>query len=298
MTPTATVFTHTSAAGLTVTGRRNTPRTPAAAARMPLIIAIHGGTYTSEYFDIEGYSLLERAAALGVPVIAVDRPGYAGSDHVEPGDSIILANAKALDQVIGELWQQHGAGHPGVFLIGHSIGGAVTTAIAAGQPSWPLLGIAVSGCLLRVPDGPRAAFDALPDLLMIDLPGPMKDSVMFGPAWTHDAAMPELSHSADTSVPRAELIDINNTWIARVRDVNAQVTVPVHARQGEFDALWITDAGQAADYAASFTAAPVVDGRLILRAGHCVDFHHAGAALQLSQLAFALECGAARQDAA
>ncbi|MET7419021.1 alpha/beta hydrolase [Dactylosporangium sp. NPDC005555] len=302
MTPTAIPFTHTStdprtSGVLTVTGRRNTPQTPAAAARVPLIIAIHGGTYTSGYFDIEGYSLLERAAALGVPVIALDRPGYAGSTPVEPGESIILANAEALTHVIGELWQQHGDGHAGVFVIGHSIGGAVTTAIAAGQPTWPLLGIAVSGCLLQVPDGPRMAFDALPDILMIDLPGPMKDSVMFGPAWTHATTMPELSHSCDTSVPRAELIDINNGWISRVRSVNAQVTVPVHARQGEFDALWITDAGQAADYAASFTSAPVVDGRLVLNAGHCVDFHHAGAALQLSQLAFALECSVAKQDA-
>jgi pimeloyl-ACP methyl ester carboxylesterase len=297
MTTTAIPFTHTTAGGLTVTGRRNTPHTPAAAAQVPLVVAIHGGTYTSGYFDIPGFSLLQRAAALGIPVIAVDRPGYLGSDHVEPGESIILANAVALDQVIGELWQEHGAGHAGVFLIGHSIGGAVTTAVAAGGPAWPLLGIAVSGCLLRVPDGPRLAFDALPDVLMIDLPGPMKDSVMFGPAWTHDPAMPELSHSCDTSVPRAELIDINNGWISRVRSVNAQVTVPVHARQGEFDALWITDAGQARDYAASFTAAPVVDGRLVLRAGHCVDFHHAGAALQLSQLAFALECSVPRDPA-
>ncbi|MEV4513267.1 alpha/beta hydrolase [Dactylosporangium sp. NPDC049525] len=298
MTPTATPFTHTSANGLTITGRRNTPYTPAAAAQVPLVIAVHGGTYTSEYFDIPGYSLLERAASLGVPVIAVDRPGYLGSTHVEPGESIILANAEALDRVIGELWQQHGDGHAGVFLIGHSIGGAVVTAVAARETAWPLLGIAVSGCLLQVPDGPRLAFDALPDILMIDLPGPMKDSVMFGPAWTHDTAMPELSHSSGTSVPRAELIDINNGWIGRVRSVNAQVKVPVHARQGEFDALWITDAGQAADYAASFTAAPVVDGRLVRNAGHCVDFHHAGAALQLSQLAFALECSVAKQDAA
>ncbi len=302
MTPTATPFTHTvtgpgAAQGLTITGRRNTPQPAAVAAAVPLVIAVHGGTYTSEYFDIQGYSLLERAAALGIPVIAVDRPGYGGSDHVEPGESIILANAAALDQVIGELWQQHGEGTAGVFLIGHSIGGAVVTAVAANGPGWPLLGIAVSGCLLQVPDGPRMAFDALPDILMIDLPGPMKDSVMFGPAWTHDAAMPQLSHSSDTSVPRAELIDINNGWIGRVRSVNARVTVPVHARQGEFDALWITDAGQAGDYAASFTAAPVVDGRLVLNAGHCVDFHHAGAALQLSQLAFALECSVAKEDA-
>jgi pimeloyl-ACP methyl ester carboxylesterase len=293
MTPTATPITHTGADGRVSTGLRNTPHTPATATHTPLVIALHGGTYTSAYFDIEGHSLLQRAAALGIPTIALDRPGYQGSEPVDPGDSIILANAETLTHTIGELWQQHGTGHPGVFLIGHSIGGAVTTAIAAHHPHWPLLGIAVSGCLLQVPDGPRQAFDALPDVPMIDLPSPMKDTVMFGPAWTHAPTMPHLSHRSDTSVPRAELIDINNGWITRVRDLNAQVTVPVHARQGEHDALWITDAAQAADYAASFTAAPLVDGRLVPRTGHCIDFHHAGAALQLSQLAFALECSTA-----
>lgn len=283
--------------GLTATGRRNTPQRPAVAAEIPLIIAIHGGTYTSEYFDIEGHSLLERAATLGIPVIALDRPGYAGSDHVEPGESIILANAVALDQVIGELWAQHGAGTAGVFIIGHSIGGAATTAVAAGHTGgWPLLGIAISGCLLQVPDGPRMAFDALPDILMIDLPGPMKDSVMFGPEWTHVPAMPDLSHSSDTAVPRAELIDINNGWTGRVREVNARVTVPVHARQGEFDHLWITDEDQVRQFGASFTGSPRVDAQLVPNAGHCVDFHRAGAGLQLAQLGFALE-SCIRKDA-
>ena len=35
------------------------------AAGTPLIVAIHGGTYTSAYFDMPGYSLLDRAAANG-----------------------------------------------------------------------------------------------------------------------------------------------------------------------------------------------------------------------------------------
>ena len=46
---------------------------------LPLVIALHGGTYTSAYFDVPGYSLLDRASGLGIPVIAVDRPGYGGS---------------------------------------------------------------------------------------------------------------------------------------------------------------------------------------------------------------------------
>ena len=64
------------------------------AGDVPLIIAVHGGTYTSEYFDIPGHSLLDQAAALGIPIVAVDRPGYRGSSPVEQSDSIILKNAE------------------------------------------------------------------------------------------------------------------------------------------------------------------------------------------------------------
>lgn len=77
---TAEHFTHevTSAGpaqGMTFTGRR---LGHADDADLPLVVAVHGGGYTSAYFDVPGYSLLDRAAGLGVPVIAVDRPGYGG----------------------------------------------------------------------------------------------------------------------------------------------------------------------------------------------------------------------------
>jgi pimeloyl-ACP methyl ester carboxylesterase len=276
--------------GMTITGKLRIPERSAVAKDVPLIIAIHGGTYTSEYFDIPGYSLLDRAAAQGIPTVAVDRPGYRGSTAVEAGESIILRNAEVLDPVIAELWETWGDGTSGVFLIGHSIGGAVVTAIAANQPSWPLLGIAVSGCLLEVPAEARDGFNALPDVLMIDLPTPMKDGVMFGPEWTYDESMPVASYPSNAEIPRAELIDINNGWIERVRSISGKVSVPVQSRQAEFDHLWITDAQQVADFGAAFTSAPRVDARLVAGAGHCIDFHRAAAGFQLGQLGFALEC--------
>ena len=58
----STPFTHTSSDGRTYTGRRNSVEPTAGT---PLVIALHGGTYTSEYFDIPGYSLLDRGEAAG-----------------------------------------------------------------------------------------------------------------------------------------------------------------------------------------------------------------------------------------
>jgi pimeloyl-ACP methyl ester carboxylesterase len=147
--PTSAIeFTHVvdqpgPARGMSVTGKRRPADGATVAQDVPLIIAVHGGTYTCDYFDIPEYSLLDRAAGLGIPIIAIDRPGYGGSTPVDASDSIILKNAEVLDQVIAELWGAWGQGTSGVFLIGHSIGGAVVTAIAANNPSWPLLGIAI-----------------------------------------------------------------------------------------------------------------------------------------------------------
>lgn len=274
----------------TFSGRRTATAATPARPDVPLVVAVHGGTYTSAYFDLPGYSLLDQAAALGIPVVALDRPGYVDSTSVDPGESLILANAKALVDAVGEVWRTEGQGRPGVVLIGHSIGGATVCAMAALNPSWPLLGIAVSGCLLEVPAQARDGFNATPDVPYLELPDDMKEQVMFGPEGTYTPDMPVAGRAANAPIPRAELIDINNGWIQRVRSVNAQITVPVHARQGEFDHLWITDEDQMRQFGESFTSAPSVDARLVPYAGHCVEFHRKGAALELEQLAFALGC--------
>jgi pimeloyl-ACP methyl ester carboxylesterase len=284
---THTVSTDGPAKGMTFSMRRR-PDSPVTEGA-PLVVALPGGTYTSVYFDVPGQSLLDTAETIGVPVIAVDRPGYRGSTKVETDGSIILRNAEVLDHLIGELWEAYGSGMPGVVVIGHSIGGAITIAIAARHPAWPLLGIAISGCLVQVPPESGGAWAALPDLEFVELPGQVKDLVMYGPDWTHTAKMPGGGHAADAPVPKAELLDITGAWIEHMREVAAEVRVPVHSRQGEFDRLWITDDAQVAEFKAAFRNAPWVDARLLPNAGHCIDFHWAARAFQLEQLAFALE---------
>ncbi|WP_223622880.1 alpha/beta hydrolase [Microbacterium sp. EST19A] len=280
----STPFTFTTSDGRTFTGRRNAAE-PAAGG--PLVIALHGGTYTSEYFDIAGYSLLDRGDEAGVPVIALDRPNYGGSSPLESEGSIILDNAEVLSTAIGEIWEQQGGAASGVVLIAHSIGGAIATAIAASQPSWPLLGLATSGCLVRVPAESADAWAALPPIPMIDLPVPLKDQLMFGPAETLADDMPAASHSSNTLVPKAELLDITGSWIDRRAEVCGRVTVPVFHRPGEFDALWITSQDEVDEFAAGFTAAASTDIALQTGSGHCIDFHLPSREFEDAELAFA-----------
>ncbi len=273
-----------------VSGRRRSPDHPAA-PDVPLIVALHGGTYTSAYFDLPGFSLLDRAAAAGLPIVALDRPCYGETTPLDPGTETILNSAERLDAIIGGL-PDRSAGR-GIVLVGHSIGAAIALAIASRQPSWPLIGVAVSGMCLASPPEAGAAWAALPETVMVDLPPALKDAVMFGPGDMFGPPMPGASHAADAPVPRAELIDIVMGWPAIAADVLGKVRVPVQYRLGEHDRLWVTSDAEVARFAASLSEAPAVDAGLLRDAGHCIDFHHCGAALHHEQIAFARRCASA-----
>ncbi len=288
----STSFTH-SVGDRSYSGLTNIGAGVDAAQGAPLVIALHGGTYTSKYFDIPEYSLLDRGTAAGVPVIALDRPNYGDSTSLESDGSIIFDNADVLNAAIGSIWAQYGPGHAGVVLVAHSIGGAVATIIAASAPNWPLLGLATSGCLVRVPAESAGAWAQLPPIPMIDLPVPLKDQLMFGPVGTYSDDMPAASYPSNTLVPKAELLDITGGWIEKRAETTGRVTVPVHHRSGEFDNLWVVSQDEMDQYRAGFTSAASVDAALQLGSGHCIDFHLPSGEFQGSQLAFAQACAKA-----
>ncbi|HVR89686.1 MAG TPA: alpha/beta hydrolase [Novosphingobium sp.] len=256
----------------------------------PLVIAVHGGTYTSAYFDLPGRSLLDSAAANGIAVVAIDRPGYVNSPMLAPDSMDIAGQAAFLRDALGEVWEAFGGGRSGVVLIGHSIGAAIAATIAASVPDWPLLGLAISGVGLTTNPGDHERWQGLPDIPLVAMPDEVKDHVMFGPEGSYDADMPEASHAANTTAPKAELLAITGAWHNVARDVLGRIAVPVHYRQAEFDRLWIIDQGEVDKFAVALGSSPLVDARLVQGSGHCIDFHRIGPAFQLQQLGFALEC--------
>ncbi len=277
-----------------MSGRHRHPAPRSVAPRTPLVVAIHGGTYTSGYFDVPGCSLLDLAGQLGIPVIAPDRPGYGDSATLPQADSTVAGQAAFMQGALADAWERHGEGTAGVVLIGHSIGGAVAATLAAalcdaGGPV-PLLGLALSGVGMRTPPEHKPMWEALPDVVKVDMPGEVKDRMMFGPPGSFDDAMVRATDPAGCAAPKAELVDIVSTWEARAPSVLGRIRVPVHYRQGEFDRLWIVSPAEIAAVAAALSASPRVDAAMMEGSGHCLDFHHVGRSFQLQQLAFALQC--------
>jgi pimeloyl-ACP methyl ester carboxylesterase len=263
-----------------------------AAARHPLIVAIHGGTYHSLYFDVPGYSLFAKAGAHRLPMLAPDRPGYGESIQLAESDSTLRGNAVFLSRALGEAWNQYRGSSQGIVLVAHSIGAAISMIVAGEKLDWPLLGLAISGVGLRTPPGHRAAWAALPATYRVEIPSGLKDQVMFGPAGSFDESMPALSHVADAPAPKAELVDIVSTWHDEVLAVAARISVPVHYRQGEFDGLWIVDETEVRTFGKALVNSPWVDARLAPGVGHCIEFHRGGGLFQEEQLKFAVQCAA------
>ena len=258
----------------------------------PLIVAVHGGTYDSHYFDVRGYSLLDRAEGQRLPIVAIDRPGYGATPLLAREAMTLRGQGRFLVEALGALWQLHGSGRPGMVVIAHSIGAAITLFAASDRGDLALLGIAVSGVGMRTPPEHKGMWEAFPDQDVVGLPDEVKDGVMFGPEGSFDLAAPAAARIANRTVPRVEIVDIVTSWTGDAPDVLARVGVPVHYRQGEFDRLWITGEGEVCAFEAALTHSPRVDGAMMPAMGHCLDFHHVGAAFQAEQLAFARRCAA------
>lgn len=275
-----------------LSGRRWLPEQPPAFP-VPLVIAIHGGTYTSAYFDVPGASLMMLAAANGIPILAPDRPGYGRSAILPAAEGTVAGQARALSAALADAWELHGAGTRGIVLVGHSIGGAIAATIASEAREWPLIGLALSGVCMNTPPAHKPMWESLPDQPVVEIPAEAKAQFMFGPEGSFDAAMPGRSAAAaGAGAPKAELVDIVSRWSADAPQTLGRITVPVHYRQAEFDHLWICGQAEVDSFAAALVRAPRVDAAMVRDTGHCMDFHHVGRALQLQQLGFALQCAA------
>ncbi|WP_432181620.1 alpha/beta fold hydrolase [Streptomyces sp. NBC_00063] len=252
---------------------------------MPLLVRLLGGGYNAAYFDVPGYSLVDAAQRVGFPVAALDRPGYGGSTALQ-GEISFRRNAEVLDRAIAELWRVLSFAATGVVLVGHSIGGAIALHLAAGERTWPLLGISVTG----IHDASRVSWDAFES----EPPGSSTkysradiERFMYGPEGTYDPGVIDAAQAAESPAPVAELLEVAGRWPAEFPEIAARVDVAVHYGLAEHDQLWFAGDETVAAFARAFASAPSVAARCVPGCGHNIDHHYAGAAFHQEQLDFA-----------
>lgn len=252
----------------------------------PLIVCIPGGSYNAQYFDVPGHSLLQAAQKRGFPVVALDRPGYGGSDPIE-GPTRFARNADVLADAIGELWQQHADTAPGVVLIGHSMGGAIALHIASRPHAWPLLGVSATAIHIDAPEAVTQAWDSIPDGVVVEFTDEQRVQFMFGPEGTYEPDVLRGAAKASEGIPVEELREVVDGWIADFPGIAAGIEVPVHYGLAEHENLWISSPENVRAFADAFTHCPSISPEYVKGVGHNIDHHNGSDAFHQRQLDFA-----------
>jgi pimeloyl-ACP methyl ester carboxylesterase len=175
-------------------------------------------------------------------------------------------------------------------VISHSIGSAIAVHIAARQPGWPLLGIALHGINTLSPDHVVGAWHSMPPGVPVQFSPEQRRMFMYGPDETFAPDAVERAEISAAACPIEELLEIVGEWPRTAADLAGQIRVPVHYVLAEHEALWNAGQSRVDAFARMFTSAPRVEAILARGVGHNIDHHHLGKALQLQQLAFALTC--------
>lgn len=253
---------------------------------LPLLVCIPGGSYNSHYFDVSGHSLLEAAHEAGFSIVALDRPGYQGSDPVE-GDVTFAKNAVTLDAAINELWKTYSNKTSGVVLIGHSMGGAIAIHIASQPHAWPLLGISVTSIHTDAPEQVTEAWNSIPADATIPFSKEQRIQFMYGPEGSYDPTVVDAAEVAADLIPVAELLEVVGRWTTDFAGLAAAVTVPVHYALAEHEALWVSNNENVTAFADTFAASPSVTAERVAGSGHNLDHHKNSGDFHARQLEFA-----------
>ena len=260
-----------------------------------IVVAVHGGATTPEYFDAPGFphqSLLRIGASLGFTVVAPDRPGYGASREVL-GERV--TPSRQLDLTFGVL-DQALAGHDrgaGLFVLGHSQGSVLTARMAAHPRASDLsgdhlLGIEMSGTGVHHSEEARrriASFAAGGSA------GSDLRNLFWQPAYLYRDRERVLSPA-----PKFDGVDAAS-WPQDLTELAPAVTVPVRISLGDHEHWWSAGTAGLNSMAELFVSSPrvVVDEQF--ESGHSTSLGVSALAYHLKVLSFVEECVLMREHA-
>jgi pimeloyl-ACP methyl ester carboxylesterase len=251
---------------------------PAAARRAPLLVMIHGASDTHTVFDFApGFRAARELAALGFPVLALDRVGYGQSSHPN-GDTLDFdTSAGYVHEVIQAVRRGAlGRAPAAVVLLGPSAGADVTIVEAGTYHD-------VDGVIVC-----SHSSELQPALFQVDVNAwfAQGDYFDFGADfrtqffYARPFAIPfivALDNATRSLVPRAEIASALGSLSAPFR---ALIDVPVLLMQADHDALFVPR-----DDSALFSGSPDVRFRLIRFSGHKMFEHPAAQPVAVLQIA-------------
>jgi pimeloyl-ACP methyl ester carboxylesterase len=301
-------FLLTLSNGALVSGLACIPaRTSTTPKYFPLIVGIHGATYSSQYFNASpAHTAASLSAYLGVPFVAIDRPGYRDSSALPPtpdGSTFFQEEGKYVHRyILPELWEKYGqpSGASTMILLGHSLGVSACVIVGALHSlekgtRYPLGGVMISGrtitSAISKSQGEAQIAEAR-KVGYIEYPPGVKNKIMFGD--------PKLGLASDEILRISEEItqhglvgemeDRRFQWDAYWQAYARAVKMPVLAAIGERDGLFQASQRDLESFSSNFTNSSKVETVCIPAAPHCMEMSHWGSAWYLRCFGFAIEC--------
>jgi hypothetical protein len=295
--------------GATLTGLHNLPDPSITTLKYcPLVVGLHGGSYSSLYFDVDAnHTAAIQSNALGVPFVAINRPGYEGSTTFYPlpeGSSFEKESGVWFHRyILPALWTEFGLprGCSSIVLHCHSLGapGAIIAAARTSQEEeaseklqYPLSGMIISGWGTKLVEHDLGDRNPGPPPTHANMPLPVKD-IMMMPQGTCDPEMYKHTERLDRPLPYEELGTLRSRWLPQWKTEFGQyVKIPVMIGVAEKDALWEGTEEHVKDFASAFTASERVDASLIRRAPHNIEMSYWAQGWYARSFGFAVECAA------
>ncbi|KAL8661756.1 MAG: hypothetical protein Q9202_005318 [Teloschistes flavicans] len=279
----------------------------------PLIVAIHGGSYSSSYYDATAqFSGASYSTFLRVPFLAIDRPGYKGSTAVPstiPEDSSYLQEEGKYfhHQVLPAIWNAYCKEYSvsSIVVLAHSLSVPMAVVAAAlhannkattnGQ-AYPLAGIILSGYGTSLNHDTMSRmqpfFEHHGDRLKF--PAEVKEDIMLNKA-TPGLTDPEIfekTEELNTDVGLAELVDSNeDMWGVWRHRYMPLVRCPVLYNLAGEDNLWTVNAETLRDFVAAFERSVRVESGIVPGAAHCMELSRCSRGWYARVFGWAVECG-------
>jgi pimeloyl-ACP methyl ester carboxylesterase len=260
-----------------------------------LILALHGGGYSSGYWnntaDEGRLSLLELGAVLGFHVLALDRPGYG---HSKNGDRSLVAletQATVLFDAI-DAWSREFKFNGPAFVIGHSIGAMITLLMAAHPRSARLSGVDVLGFPLRLVSGAETQEIISWPTTQTHVPAlsaEMHRKCVLGPAGTYstEAVEYDLKLTCPMSVVEfRDAITLPGTW----PHILPTIHIPVQLTMAEHEVMQVTGAEALREAQGLLGNSAHARFHLQPASGHNASMHYIARAYHLRAIAFFEEC--------
>ena len=290
-----------------VTGLASFPTSPETTRPRftPLVVAIHGGTYSAQYFFPDAkHSVLPISQALQIPFLAINRPGYKDSTPfpapIPKGSSYLREEGKYIhEHILPTIWNTYATslGVNSIVIMSHSLGASAATVTsglhaASKEKLYPLAGLVIGGIGTEIAGrtGTEEALATKPP--MIHFPVAVKDIIMLGSAEQAmtDPDMYAIHPAMDTGFSYDECVDCNHLWITYWTEYARQVNVPVMYGLASADALWTVSEQHVQDFARAFSNSPRVERGLVHGAPHCMELSYVSRGWYARALGFALEC--------